>query len=83
MTLDALIMLAGFLVAALPFLGFPIATDNVLLVALGVFVILLGILVRRRLSRASTPHSVRESISQGTGEDTTPRDRPRYEERSE
>lgn len=48
MTLDALIMLAGFLVALLPFLGFPIRWDNVLLVGLGVIIIMLGIIVRRR-----------------------------------
>ena len=48
MTLDALIMLAGFLVAVLPFLGFPVQWDNIILVALGVLVIALGIFVRRR-----------------------------------
>ena len=48
MTLDALIMLAGVLVALLPFLGFPLTWDNVILVILGVFVIALGIIVRRR-----------------------------------
>ncbi|HWO06990.1 MAG TPA: hypothetical protein VNM40_00190 [Candidatus Paceibacterota bacterium] len=48
MTLDALVMLAGFFVAVLPFLGFPIQWDNVILVILGVFVIVLGIVIRRR-----------------------------------
>ena len=48
MTLDALIMLAGTLVALLPFLGFPLRWDNVILVILGVFTIALGIIVRRR-----------------------------------
>ncbi len=48
MTLDALIMLAGTLVALLPFLGFPLKWDNVILVILGVFIIALGIIVRRR-----------------------------------
>ena len=48
MTLDALIMLCGTLVALLPFLGFPLRWDNVILVILGVFVIALGIIVRRR-----------------------------------
>lgn len=50
MTLDALIMLSGFFVAVLPFLGFPIQWDNIILVVLGVFVIALGIFVRRRSS---------------------------------
>lgn len=48
MTIDALIMLAGFLVAAMPFLGFPTQWDNVILVTLGILVIALGIVVRRR-----------------------------------
>lgn len=53
MTLDALIMLVGFLVAILPFLGFPIQWDNIILVVLGVFIIALGIFVRRRGSARS------------------------------
>lgn len=48
MTLDALIMLSGVLVTLLPFLGFPLKWDNVILVVLGVLVIALGIMVRRR-----------------------------------
>lgn len=48
MTLDALIMLAGALVALLPFLGFPTAWDTVMFFALGVFTVALGIVVRRR-----------------------------------
>lgn len=48
MTIDALIMLMGALVATLPFLGFPIRMDNVILVVLGIIVISLGIIVRRR-----------------------------------
>ncbi len=48
MTIDALIMLAGALVAVLPFLGFPSSWDTVLYFILGSFVIALGIVVRRR-----------------------------------
>ncbi len=48
MTLDILIMFVGALVALLPFLGFPIAWDNVILIALGLITIVLGIVVRRR-----------------------------------
>lgn len=48
MTLDTLIMLAGAFVAALPFLGFPNSWDTWLFFAAGVFVIALGIVVRRR-----------------------------------
>lgn len=48
MTLDTLIMFSGALVAALPFLGFPSSWDNVIFFLAGVFVIALGIVVRRR-----------------------------------
>lgn len=48
MTLDILIMFVGALVALLPFLGFPIAWDNIILIALGLITIVLGIVVRRR-----------------------------------
>lgn len=48
MTLDTLIMFAGALVAALPFLGFPNTWDTVIFFALGVFIIALGIVIRRR-----------------------------------
>lgn len=58
MSIDALIMLAGGLVAILPFLGFPSSWDNVLFFLLGAFVIALGIIVRRHLStrNGATPH---------------------------
>ncbi len=48
MTLDALVLLCGTLVALLPFLGFPVSYDNVILVVLGIVIIALGIVVRRR-----------------------------------
>ncbi len=48
MTIDALIMLAGAFVAALPFLGFPNSWDRFFLLAAGIFIIALGIVVRRR-----------------------------------
>ncbi|OGG54061.1 hypothetical protein A3C20_00545 [Candidatus Kaiserbacteria bacterium RIFCSPHIGHO2_02_FULL_55_25] len=48
MTLDALIMLSGGFVAVLPFLGFPNSWDSVLFFLAGVFIIGLGIVVRRR-----------------------------------
>lgn len=41
-------MFAGAFVAILPFLGFPIGWDSVLMVAAGIIVIALGIIVRRR-----------------------------------
>lgn len=55
MTLDALIMLSGVLVAIMPFLGFPPSWDMPILVVLGVFILALGIVVRRRSSRAMMP----------------------------
>jgi len=48
MTLDALIMLSGGFVAVLPFLGFPNSWDSVFFFLAGVFIIGLGIVVRRR-----------------------------------
>ena len=48
MTLDTLIMLSGAFVALLPFLGIPASWDTPLLFIAGVFVIALGITVRRR-----------------------------------
>lgn len=49
MTIDALIMSAGAFVAVLPFLGFPNSWDTFFFLAAGVFVIALGIVVRRRI----------------------------------
>jgi hypothetical protein len=49
MTVDALTILAGCLVAVLPFLGFPRAWLQVIFFVLGVCVVILGIVVRRRL----------------------------------
>ena len=54
MTIDALIMLAGAIVAALPFLGFPHAWLQWLFFAIGVLTICLGIATRRRLGHKMT-----------------------------
>ena len=48
MTTDALIILAGILVALLPHLGFPTNWDKVFLTILGFFIVALGIAVRRK-----------------------------------
>lgn len=79
MTIDALIMFSGAFVTLLPFLGFPLRLDNVILVILGIFVIALGIIVRRRGLKypsaihkgtgayvESTPREVAEPISRST-----------------
>jgi len=55
MTIDALIMLSGAFVAALPFLGFPNSWDTAFFLAAGIVIIALGIVVRRRLARRSHP----------------------------
>lgn len=69
MTLDTLIMSGGAFVAILPFLGIPQSIDTVLLFLAGVFLIGLGIAMRRRLGTslrkggetfvdsAGTPHA--------------------------
>ena len=51
MTTDALIMLSGAFVAFLPFLGFPRAWDAVLFFLTGIFIVALGIVVRRQQGR--------------------------------
>lgn len=48
MTLDTLIMLAGGLVALMPFLGFPPRWDAVIFFILGIFIVLFGVMLRRR-----------------------------------
>lgn len=61
MTLDALIMLSGALVAVLPFLGFPNSWDKVILVVTGIFIIALGIVVRRRGAAPAAHREVRDA----------------------
>ncbi len=56
MSLDALIMLVGALVALMPFLGFTVDTQMLIFFVLGIVVIGLGIAVRRRGER---PQQVR------------------------
>lgn len=68
MTVDTLIVLSGVLVTLIPFLGFPLRIDNVILVVLGIVVMLLGIIVRRRGLRRGTPSR------NGTYVDSVPRD---------
>ena len=53
MSLDALIMLAGAIVAVMPFLGFPLNWQQWIIFLLGIAVIGLGIAVRRKGSRVS------------------------------
>lgn len=72
MTIDALIMVVGAFIATLPFLGFPIRMDNIIMVAAGIIVISLGIIIRRRSvaarARAKRVHTYVESAPQVQGE---------------
>ncbi|MDO8482111.1 MAG: hypothetical protein Q7S75_03455 [bacterium] len=61
MTLDTLIMLSGAFVASLPFLGFPNSWDSALFFIAGIFIISLGITVRRRWGHSTKPQSRNES----------------------
>ena len=63
MTLDTLIMLAGAFVAVLPFLGFPNSWDNVLFFLAGVFIISLGVVLRRRASGKLPPSPPRNTAT--------------------
>jgi hypothetical protein len=70
MTIDVLIVFSGVLVTLLPFLGFPLKIDNVILVVLGVVVILLGIIVRRRgLQRRSAVNTRSGTFVESVRED--------------
>lgn len=72
MTLDTLIMLAGAIVAVLPFLGFPNSVDAILFVILGALVISLGIVVRRRdRSEKHEPYVKREQFEEHYAEDAS------------
>lgn len=57
MTTDTLIMFAGACVAILPYLGFPNSWDSVMFLILGVCIIALGIVVRRRGGRSDSRSS--------------------------
>ncbi len=61
MTIDSLILLAGGLIAVLPFLGIPNRIDSVIFALLGVFVISLGIVIRRRKERKPKRRVPRDS----------------------
>lgn len=52
MTLDTIVMLAGGAVLVLQFLGFPQSWDNVFYFILGIFILGLGIAVRRNAHQA-------------------------------
>ncbi len=54
MTLDTLIIGSGAFVALLPFLGFPVRWDMTLLFVAGLFIVGLGITVRRRRGAEET-----------------------------
>ena len=71
MSLDALIMLSGAFVAVLPFLGFPNSWDRFFFLAAGIFIVALGIIVRRRTGHVVKAPKQRRS---------TPREIPRYED---
>ncbi|PIR82422.1 hypothetical protein COU20_02440 [Candidatus Kaiserbacteria bacterium CG10_big_fil_rev_8_21_14_0_10_59_10] len=62
MTLDALVIVSGVLVAALPFLAFPASWKSVMFPLLGVFIILLGVALRRK---GSAGHGQRERTAAG------------------
>lgn len=56
MTLDALIMLSGTFVAVLPFLGFPNSWDAAFFLIAGIFIVALGVAVRRRIHKKGERH---------------------------
>jgi uncharacterized membrane protein len=68
MTLDALIMGAGTLVAILPFLGFPQSWKTILFCALGIFIIAVGIAVRRGGWKNNRMHGAPQAYDETHGE---------------
>lgn len=60
MTLDALIIFFGGLVALVPFLGFPSSWDRVILLTAGIMLIVLGIAVRRARGRRGASSNLSE-----------------------
>ena len=67
MTLDTLIILSGALVAVLPYLGFPSSWDKVLFLILGIFILGLGIALRRRGSEKETEKQQNEVFGEPFG----------------
>ncbi|MBI5458026.1 hypothetical protein HY971_04880 [Candidatus Kaiserbacteria bacterium] len=80
MTIDALIMLGGAFVAVLPFLGFPNSWDTFFFFCAGVFIIALGIVVRRRLARRVTAEGLGRSSGAPKHEEISVRDVPPHED---
>ena len=66
MTLDTTLMLAGALVAVLPFLGFPADWNKIFFFILGVLVIVLGIVVRRRYTSRAEGSRTNHAFSENT-----------------
>jgi len=64
MSVDTLLIFSGVFVAILPFLGFPNSWDRVIFLFLGIFVVALGIVVRRRGGNRRPRSDYRESYSE-------------------
>jgi len=56
---DVLIMLLGVWVALLPFLGLPNSWDNIIFLISGIFIIGLGIVVRRSMNTSNRRSTLR------------------------
>jgi len=76
MTLDMFIIFGGAFVAILPFLGFPNSWDRVLLLIVGICIVALGFVVRRRVS----PDASSRARSSETYTESTPQFRGAHEE---
>lgn len=62
---ELLIILLGFFVAVLPFLGFPMSIDTILFAVAGISIALLGVLVRRDIIEHEARSSrMRETYTQ-------------------
>jgi len=77
MSKDAIVIVLGLVVAAMPFLGFPSTWETVLLVALGVSIAVLVFLFRREMfEREHRPKQTRAAleahVENGVGTGVTP-----------
>ena len=73
MSLDAVIMLLGALVAVLPFLGFTVSMQMWIFFILGIIVIGLGIAVRRRGMRQQQARRRKGEFVESTPAETVDR----------
>jgi len=72
MSIDAVIMLLGALVALVPFLGFPNSWDRAIFFVLGMLVVVIGVVLRRRAVARRARHAALSAGETGNEPSTLP-----------